>query len=469
MAESFFDFQSRVTRPAAEPAESKSQRALSVADLTARIDAALRGGLPSSMLVRGEISNLSIHAASGHIYFTLKDAKSCVDCVMFRSDAARLKIRPTDGMDVLVTGSVKIYAQRGRYQFYATTLAPLGRGALELKFQQLKEKLEAEGMFAADRKRALPRYPQRIALVTSKQAAALQDMFKVLRRMPWIRLDVHHVPVQGAGASVQIAKAIREINRDSADLIIVARGGGSLEDLWEFNEELVARAIEAAALPVITGIGHEVDVSIADLVADYHAHTPTEAAQVAIAHWKLAAEFIDGADLRLRRSLRQTLESARHRLMAIVRHEAFRRPTDRINRLRQLLDDRQRHLTSAATALLRQAQQRVLRLDNRLHAQHPAARVAMARQRVQALGASLNHKQRVRLVEASGRLQGMQRQLEALNPRGVLSRGYSITTLKNGAIVRSASEIKQGAVLTTQVADGSFESVAKDPKQPELF
>ncbi|MGN6504440.1 MAG: exodeoxyribonuclease VII large subunit, partial [Tepidisphaeraceae bacterium] len=179
MAESFFDFQSRVTRPAAEPAESKSQRALSVADLTARIDAALRGGLPSAMLVRGEISNLNIHAASGHIYFTLKDAKSCVDCVMFRSDAARLKIRPTDGMDVLVTGSVKIYAQRGRYQFYATTLAPLGRGALELKFHQLKEKLEAEGMFAADRKRALPRYPQRIALVTSKQAAALQDMFKV--------------------------------------------------------------------------------------------------------------------------------------------------------------------------------------------------------------------------------------------------------------------------------------------------
>ncbi|MGN6727205.1 MAG: exodeoxyribonuclease VII large subunit, partial [Tepidisphaeraceae bacterium] len=159
----------------------------------------------------------------------------------------------------------------------------------------------------------------------------------------------------------------------------------------------------------------------------------------------------------------------RHRLMAIVRHEAFRRPTDRINRLRQLLDDRQRHLTSAATALLRQAQQRVLRLDNRLHAQHPAARVAMARQQVKALGATLNHKQRVRLVEASGRLQGMQRQLEALNPRGVLSRGYSITTLKNGAIVRSASEIKQGAVLTTQVADGSFESVAKDPKQPELF
>ena len=469
MPESFFDFQSRVTKPAAEPEQSKLDRALSVGDLTTRIEAALRAGLPGSMLVRGEISNLNIHAASGHIYFTLKDAKSCIDCVMFRTDAARLKQKPIDGQEVLVTGTVKIYAQRGRYQFYATAIASLGRGALELKFQQLKEKLEKEGMFDADRKRSLPKYPQRIALVTSKQAAALQDMFKVLRRMPWLRLDVHHVPVQGAGASVQIAQAIGRINRDTADLIIVARGGGSLEDLWEFNEEIVARAIEAAALPVITGIGHEVDVSIADLVADYHAHTPTEAAQVAIAYWKQAADVLDGADLRLRRSLRQTIESAKHRLTAIVRHEAFRRPTDRINRFRQLLDDRQKQLRSAVTSLGRHAQQRLLKMESRLHAQHPAGRVAIATQRVHSIATMLAHRQRLRMAAAAGRLDGMKRELDALNPRGVLSRGYSITRLKNGAIVRNADAIKQGTVLTTQVADGSFESVARDPKQPELF
>lgn len=471
MTESFFDFRSRITKKSTqpEPAESKLDRAMSVADLTARIDGAIRSGVPGSVLVRGEISNLNIHRSSGHIYFTLKDSASCIDCVMFRSDAARLKAPPIDGMEALVTGSVRVFAQRGRYQLYATNIAALGRGALEIRFQQLKEKLEREGLFNADRKRALPQYPQRIALISSREAAGLQDMLKVFKRTPWIDVKLIHVPVQGAGASAHIARAIEQLSRGAADLAIVARGGGSLEDLWEFNEEVVARAIVSCAIPVMTGIGHEVDVSIADLVADYHAHTPTEAAQVAIAQWKQAADLVDTAAVRLRRSLQAQVQHARQRLTTIERHEVFRRPMDRIERLRQLIDDNERRLNAALGRSAANAHRTIARLEQRLHAQHPRTRVITERQKLQRLSLTLTHKATLRLVRIKGTLDAFDRQLQALSPKNVLSRGYSMTTLKNGQLVKSAKDVKRGDVLVTQVADGTIESTAKDPKQPELF
>lgn len=467
MTASFFD---PIPAPRNEPSQP---RALSVAELTSRIDGAIRAGVPATVLVKGEISNLNHHRASGHIYFTLKDARSCIDCVIFRSDAERLRILPRDGDEVLITGGVKVYAQRGRYQLYANQLTPVGKGALELKFQQLKEKLEREGLFDPGRKRQLPAFPQTIALVTSKQAAALQDMLKVLQRYRAVRIILCHVPVQGAGSAAQIAAMLGQINRRSSlkvDLILLARGGGSLEDLWEFNEEAVARAVVASRIPVMTGIGHEVDVSIADLVADYHAHTPTEAAQVAIANWKNASDIVDGAQLRLRRSLKQLIDFSRQRVQAIARHELFRRPTDRISRARQLLDDRERQLRAALRECTRGAQRRLTQFESRLHAQHPRARLSLYRQQVENLARLIRGKQKQSLALGAKSIDLLGKQLEALNPHGVLARGYSITSIKkSGSIVRHAGEVKAGDVLVTRFNDGSVESVAKDPNQPELF
>ena len=260
-------------RSAAAPS-APGKEPMTVTELTRLIDAAIRAGVPASVTVKGETSNFSFNRASGHAYFTLKDSTACLDCVMFRSDFANVKFQVADGMELLASGNVKVYAAKGKHQLYVNRLEPVGRGALELALAQLRAKLEKEGLFAAKRKREIPRYPARIVIVTSRETAALADMLKVLRRIPALRLMLFHVPVQGEGSGKQIAEGIGFLNRrigdvGGADLILLGRGGGSLEDLWGFNEEVLARAIAASRIPIVTGIGHEVDVSIADLVADH--------------------------------------------------------------------------------------------------------------------------------------------------------------------------------------------------------
>lgn len=470
----FFDFHERQTRRKADAPPAAGGDAITVSQLTAKIERAIKTGLPDAVLVKGEVSNCKHHGASGHIYLTLKDANACIDCVMFRSDAARLKFVPEDGMELLATGRVAVYPQRGRYQLYVTRLEPLGQGALEMAFRQLCAKLEAEGLFAAERKKPLPRYPQTLALVTSTQTAAVQDMLKVLRRFPWVRVMVYHVPVQGDGSAEKIAAALTDLNRWrlqlGVELILLGRGGGSLEDLWEFNEEIVARAVCASGIPVITGIGHEVDVSIADLVADYHAHTPTEAAQVAMAQWRTARDTVDQAGIRLRRELRTRLDEAKQRLTGIARHEAFRRPMDRVNSLRQLLDDRQRALSQAISGRLAESNQRVLRLAAMLGEQHPRHRVALARQKLSSTVASLVGAMQQRRQRWQQRVESLAAQLNALSPAAVLKRGYSMTTRKkDGAIVRSPEQVKPGERLLTRLADGQVESVVEDARQMRLF
>jgi exodeoxyribonuclease VII large subunit len=247
VTESFFEFRARMTQqrrvePTPTPLVQAGSAAkpLTVAQLTRQIERALRENLPPTFLVKGELSNFKANAASGHFYFTLKDKDACVDCVMFQSEAARVKFKPRDGMELLASGSVRVYAQRGKYQLYTTSLQPLGQGALELAFQQLRAKLQDEGLFDESRKKPLPEFPMRIAIVTARGAAALQDMLKVLRRFPWLKLMVYSVPVQGDGAAPQIAAAIRHLNKRHArdlggvDVILLGRGGGSLEDLWAF-------------------------------------------------------------------------------------------------------------------------------------------------------------------------------------------------------------------------------------------
>lgn len=470
----FFDFREKLTsrRPAAAAGDSASP--LTVSQLTSLIDRAIRAGVPATVLVQGEMSNFNHHRGSGHFYFTLKDADSSIDCVMFRSDATRLKFTPEDGMELVAGGRVQVYPSRGRYQLYVNTLHPLGRGALEVAFQQLRAKLEAEGLFAAKRKKPIPAYPKRIALVTSRETAALQDMLKVLRRFPWIRLCLYHAPVQGDGAAEQIAAALGHLSETADqtgfDLILLSRGGGSLEDLWEFNEEIVARAIAASSLPVITGIGHEVDVSIADLVADYHAHTPTEAAQVATAQWKNAKDNLHTCVTRLHRAARTIVQDATQRLLHIERHEIFRRPTDRTNLLRQMLDDRQRSVTMALLNRLRREQARVERVGAKLLERHPRHAIDLASTRLGSSAARLMmsmlelHRRRRLTVESASA------HLEALSPYRVLQRGYSMTMhRKREKPVRSSKDLRAGDRIVTHFVDGAVESTVDDPNQPSLF
>lgn len=462
--------------PSRAAAPPESAQAISVSQLTTKIDAALRGGLPQAILVRGELSNFSNHRASGHMYFTLKDDHACIDCVMFKTEASRLKFTPTDGSELLATGSVRVYAQRGRYQLYVTNLSPLGKGALELAFQQLKEKLQREGLFAAERKRVIPRYAQHIAIVTGRNTAALQDVLKVLRRFSFLRVSLFPVLVQGDGAAEQIAGAIQTLNQtpplnDSTtpQLILLCRGGGSLEDLLAFNEEVVARAIAESAIPIITGIGHEVDVSIADLVADYHAHTPTEAAQVAIANWRTAGELVQTASIRQARALRQRLLEATQRLRIVEQHELFRRPADIVDIRRQRLDDLQKSLVTALRQRHTKCTQRLNALMTAFARQHPRQLLRLSQQKLTALRIALPATAKRSIERQLQKLNAIQTHLTAISPQATLGRGYSITSRKNGAVVRNAADIKTGDVLLTRFADGQTESVVRDNKQMRLF
>jgi exodeoxyribonuclease VII large subunit len=496
----FFDFRDNLAArkaPKPQPAPPlATPAAMTVSEITNKIDRALRTGLPPHVLVKGEISNLK-QGSSGILYFTMKDANACLNCVMWRADAARLKFRPADGTEVLAGGRIAVFAQGGKYQLYVTSLSPLGSGALELALKQMRQKLEAEGLFAAERKKPLPRYPTRIAVVTSRQTAALADILKVLRRYPWLRIAVYHVPVQGEGAAGRIAAAIAHLgasqDRIAFDALLLARGGGSLEDLWQFNEETVARAIAASRIPVVTGIGHEIDTSIADLVADHHAHTPTEAAQTIVAHWKTAAELLGRAGSRLQRATGHILAHARHRLEHVRRHELFRRPLDRVHRLSQVLDDRQRAIALAIATVLRSHHRRIGELGERLETHrpqvlvarwrqrlgelerrlgecHPKHRLRLERQRLDTLDGALRRLVSGGLAHAGLRMAGLAGRLEALSPTNVLKRGYSLTTIKKtGVVVRDAGQLRSGDRIVTRFADGSAESIVADGKQLRLF
>ncbi|HEX4055696.1 MAG TPA: exodeoxyribonuclease VII large subunit [Tepidisphaeraceae bacterium] len=456
MPDNFFEFHERLAKQRAAARSPKPPAgdvdALTVSQLTAAIEKAIKTGVPGTVTVRGEASNVSNRQASGHLYFTLKDSAACINCVMWKDSASRLQFKLEDGLEMIATGRVSVYAPQGRYQLQVQHLQPAGRGALELAFRQLQAKLAAEGLFAAERKKPIPPYPMHIALLTSRATAALQDMLKVLRRFPWLKLMLYHAPVQGDGSAARIAQAIAHLNRRSVDVggvdvILLSRGGGSLEDLWSFNEEIVARAIAASRIPIVTGIGHEVDCTISDLVADYHAHTPTEAAQVITGHWNRAGDDVRQMRMRLERAAGQMVQDARQRLAGIERHEFLRRPLDRLQMLRQLLDERQKSATLALTAKLVQARHRLMALEPRL---------SVAAQSW--------------LKFRSARLDAFDRQLQALSPQAVLNRGYTITTLKKtGQILRSSAAVISGDRVTTRFADGETESIVQDSRQMSLF
>jgi exodeoxyribonuclease VII large subunit len=392
-------------------AQSAPSSVLSVSQLTALLKGTVEETF-SSVWVAGEISNFS-QPQSGHAYFTLKDDGAQLRSVLWRNTATRLKLQLHDGLEVVCQGRLDVYPPRGSYQLVVEQLQPKGMGALELAFRQLREKLAKEGLFDRDRKRALPRFPRRIGVVTSPTGAAVRDFLQVLSRR-WRGVDVTIFParVQGEGATEEIAAAIRTANRvrPALDVLVVARGGGSLEDLWCFNEEPVVRAIAASKVPTVSAIGHEIDVTLADLAADVRALTPSEAAERVVPAADDISDLVNGFALRLRMALAGRFQNYRARLDALATRPALRCPQDGV--------------------LLRS--RRVDELSTRLH----TAIRGVARERRAAIG-------------------GVAGKLEALSPLAVLGRGYSLTYNEaDGRLIGNARQLRAGQRIVTRLAQG---------------
>jgi len=458
----------------------------SVSALIGRVKGALGEAFPQSVAVVGELSNVKLHT-SGHLYCRLKDASASIDVAMFRRHARRLRFRPTDGLEVVIDGRVDVYDVRGQLQLYAEQMTPKGAGALELAFRQLCEKLRSEGLFDADRKKPVPRFPRAVGVVTSATGAAVRDIRRTLgRRWPAARVYLLPVLVQGEGAAEQIAEAISLLDaaadRYEIDTLIVARGGGSLEDLWAFNEEVVARAIFAAATPIISGVGHEVDVTIADMTADLRAPTPTGAAELAVPDAREIRSRVVQLGGRLRRKVVEDLRRGRAELEAVLRSVIFRDPTWRLRTQAQRLDELAHRLRAAAAQLLARSRGRLEPQANRLASLHPMRLTERARGRLERLkfrlrwalgGRSRSDAEalaglagrlraahpRQRVALARQQVGAIRRQLEAMSHRSALNRGFSVTRLPDGAIVRSAGQVRAGQSVETELADGRFKSV----------
>ncbi len=417
----------------------QTSKVLTVSELTRSI----RGTLETkfgAVWVQGEISNYKLHP-SGHQYFTLKDARAQIACVIFRNTMPPLRQPLADGAQVQVYGQVSVFEARGQYQLSVQILQPRGLGLLQAKFEALKRKLEGEGLFAAEHKRALPKFPRRIGIVTSPSGAAIRDILNVLkRRAPWLQILINPVRVQGTGAAQEIAVAIRELatpneNWKPLDLIVIARGGGSMEDLWEFNEEIVARAMAAAEIPIVSAVGHEIDFTISDFVADLRAPTPSAAAELIVPDIVDLRRRMDGCARTIGRELMKRIRDAQQQ----IDHgrETLRRC------LAHKIDNYRRSLVHIARAL---------------QSRSPGRELVMRRNRFIDL-----HRRFVvsppRLIEnAKQRFARIEGILRVLGPGATLRRGYSITTNEGGKIIRTVATIRPRMKIRTRVSDGEFES-----------
>lgn len=386
------------------------ERIYSVSELTRQIKEVLETSFPR-LWVEGEISNFK-HHSSGHFYFTLKDEKAQIRCAMWRFRAQNLPFRLEDGMKVLVQADLQVYEQGGSYQLIVQQLQPSGIGALQLAFEQLKKKLFNEGLFEESRKRPIPAYPERIGVITSPTGAAIRDIVSVIRRrFPSVEILLYPVRVQGPGAAQEIARAIEIFNEfGEIDVLIVGRGGGSLEDLWAFNEEVVARAIYNSRIPVISAVGHEIDYSIADFVADRRAPTPSAAAELVVRDRRELAGVLAYYQEKLATTLQNKIQNHRDKLRQFQRSYAFRRPEDLVYQKIQRLDELSRHIDTAMQHQLKTRRQR---------------------------------------------LEILQKQLRALSPQAVLNRGYSIC-YKDGEVVRDVKQVQVLDMVQVKLARGQF-------------
>ena len=411
-----------------------AQEALTVSQLNAYIKSLVdRDDFLGSVAVRGELSNYKIYP-SGHHYFTLKDAESSLKCVMFRSAAGKLRFRPESGMGVTVCGRVSVYPRDGAYQLYCEGLMPEGAGDLQLAYEQLKAKLEKEGLFDRSHKKPIPRYPERIAVITSSAGAAVHDIIRVLRRRwPMGKIMLLPVRVQGVEAPGEIAAALRYASEHKvADVVITGRGGGSIEDLWAFNDERVARAIYDCEIPVISAVGHEPDVTIADFVADLRAATPSNAAELAAPDVTELMQAIDSAMRRLENSMAKRISGSREALEALSSRRVLQSATGFIEQRRSQVETLRVRLEAASGFASKSRSQ----LDNLASRLDSALDAAMTRKKNEYLRAAAK--------------------LDALSPLKVLSRGYAIAMDEDGRAVKDSSGVRAGDKLTVRLASGAL-------------
>ncbi|HWY24502.1 MAG TPA: exodeoxyribonuclease VII large subunit, partial [Nevskia sp.] len=436
---------------------SPPQRTIfAVSELAEVLRGLLEDSLPN-VWVQGEISNLA-KPTSGHWYFTLKDEQAQLRCAMFRNANFYVRPPPANGDAVLIRGKVGIYPARGELQLIVDHMEPAGTGALLRAFEALKAKLAAEGLFDPALKRPIPEAPRRIGLVTSATGAAVHDVLTTLaRRWPLAEVFLYPVPVQGAEAPPAIVRALAELPRRApVDVLLLVRGGGSLEDLWAFNDEAVARAIRACAVPVVSGVGHEIDVTIADFAADLRAATPTAAAELAtpdIAEWLGGAEALAG---RIGAAAGRVLEQAGERLARVGARLQLLHPRRRLQERAQRLDELHARLRHAGPAQLRLRRERLSVAAGRLLRASPAARLQVERRHLEALAVLLRGRQQVVLAGRVARLSRAQALLDSLNPQAVLGRGYAIVSDAQGRVLRDAATVQQGSTIEARLARGSL-------------
>jgi len=426
----------------------------------AELNAAIRGLLGSEfndIWVAGEISG-SKTASSGHCYFTLKDHDAQLRCVCFRASLRYLKFKPQDGVAVLARGRVDVYETRGEYQLLVETLEPQGHGALQFAFEQLKKKLAAEGLFEAARKRSIPRLPRRVGIVTSPSGAVIRDITQILsRRFPGLHIRLFPASVQGEGSLEAVLRAIEYFSSSNwPDVVIVARGGGSLEDLWTFNEEAVARAIAASSVPIISAVGHETDFTIADFVADLRAPTPSAAAELVICTREQLFDQLSVFENKLAQSIRYRLAMAARRLhqqgverAAAILHRSIGRFQQRVDELEYRLRERASGAAAVRRRRLEESIARLRSLDLRL-------RISAARRRLDAADAAMSRLVRLRFTRAHGRLDPLIAHLTQLSPLKILERGYALVTNEAGQIVKAPDDAPAGSEIDVRLAKGQI-------------
>ncbi len=444
-----------------------TSKILTVAELTRSIRGLLETRF-GAVWVQGEISNYKLHP-SGHQYFTLKDQRAAIACVIFRNTfAARPEGGPApalrDGAQVQVCGQVSVFEARGQYQLSVQILQPRGLGLLQAKFEALKRKLDAEGLFDSARKRPLPKFPRRIGIVTSSSGAAIRDILNILqRRAPGLEILINPVRVQGSGAAAEIAVALRELTRPNEcwrplDLVVLTRGGGSMEDLWEFNEEIVARAIFDSSIPVVSAVGHEIDFTIADFVADLRAPTPSVAAELIVPDVNDLRRRVAELSAGLARHLRNFISQSQTRLRFLSERTLARELRLRIRNAQQTLDLAVEALPRYLRRAIVDSRARVAAVAQKLQTHSPARELAARRERVGELRRRFTLLPGLQIEKARQRFAKVEGILRVLGPEATLRRGYSITTRSDGAVIKSITQIAPGDHIKTRVSDGTLDS-----------
>jgi exodeoxyribonuclease VII large subunit len=417
----------------------------------------------ADVYVEGEISNFK-PASSGHLYFTLKDNGAQIRAVMFRSQARLLRFRPADGLQVIARGRVTVYEDRGELQLMTEYLEPKGAGALQIAFEQLKAKLAAEGLFEQARKKPLPAMPQRVGVVTSPSGAAVQDILNILhRRHSGVHVLIYPAQVQGDAAALEVSAGIRYFNRQkNVDVIIVARGGGSIEDLAAFNNEGLARTIAASGLPVISAVGHETDFTICDFVSDLRAPTPSAAAELVVRSKQTLDDKLINLRQRLARAVQYRLLEARNTLNELTRHRAFGRTSDLIHRRQQRVDDLSFRLGTAARQLLRRYHQRLDVAAARIRYHDVRRTVAESRRVIEGQAAALVGAIRNAVLRRRHELERFTGRLEALSPVAILERGYALVFDEDGNLVKDAAQLQPGHDMTARLSKGRVRATVKE-------